>query len=225
MARLIAITLLAVNLLLLGYHLIRPGESATPSVPESAPWPEGTPRIVLLEEMEMSPGGTGPVGEAGRCFAVGPYETPASRERARARIEPVAETIVERESEALVELGYWVTLPPFADFEAAGAAMRDLQRAGFQDVAVVTDPEGELRVSLGYYLEEANARSHREALREKGFEAETRLQREPQPRYWLDYRLREGAEPPAVASGAALVDEFSREIPCDGRLLSTGGPA
>jgi hypothetical protein len=179
---------------------------------------------VLLEEMDSPPVAAEQAVDAGRCYAAGPYETPASRARARARIEPLAETVVERESEALVELGYWVTLPPFADFEAAGAAMRDLQRAGFQDVAVVTDPQGELRVSLGYYLEEANARSHRDALRDQGFPAETRLQREPQPRYWLDYRLREGAEPPSAASGAALVEEYSRAIPCGERLLADAAP-
>lgn len=223
MARLIAITLLAVNLLLLGYHLTRPGPATAPANPGPPPWPDDVPPIVLLEEMDEPPGGAFPAAEAGRCFAAGPYETPASRARARERIAPVAEIVVERESEALVELGYWVTLPPFPDFQAAGAAMRDLQRAGFRDVAVVTDPEGELRVSLGYYLEEANARSHRDALREKGFAAETRLQREPQPRYWLDYRLGDGADPPPAASGAALVEEFSRQIPCDARLLADAG--
>ena len=147
------------------------------------------------------------------CFAVGPFETIASREQAREHLLPVADAIFDRESEALVELGYWVTLPPFADFAGAGAAMRSLNQAGLQDTAVVSDEGGEYRVSLGYFLDQANARRRRDHARSLDFDAEIRLQRESQPRYWLDYeRLRSDIAAPEAPEG--ILPAQHRAIPC-----------
>ena len=184
--RLLVIFLVVLNLLLLAWHLSTPPEAdvdVTATV-QAPPIPAGTPGIALLREMPPPPEQT---GQPALCFAVGPFETIASREQARELLLPVADAIFDRESEALVELGYWVTLPPFEDFATAGAAMRSLNQAGLQDTAVVSGATGDYRVSLGYFLDQANARRRRDHARSLGFDADIQLQRETQPRYWLDY--------------------------------------
>lgn len=182
--RLAVIALVVANIGLLAWHFaagpVREVTTPAPS-PVSSILPD-TPRLVLLSELPP------PASSGGLlCFTVGPFETIASRESARERLLRVADAIDERESEALIELGYWVTLPPFSDFAAAGAAMRRLNQAGLRDTAVVSDASGEYRVSLGYFLDQANARRRRDHARSLDFEAEIGLQRESQPRYWLDY--------------------------------------
>jgi hypothetical protein len=208
--RLLVIALVVANIALLGWHLAAP----PPPVDEPPPAvlrpvvPPDTPTILMLSEMPAPP-----AAEGRWCFAVGPFETIASREAAREYLLPVAGRLSERETEALVELGYWVTLPPFADFAGAGTAMRGLNQAGLQDTAVVSDDSGEYRVSLGYFLDQANARRRRDHARSLGFEADIRLQRETQPRYWLDYeRAPDRAGSRAAPEGIPAAQH--REISC-----------
>lgn len=209
--RLLLIALVVANIGLLAWHLTTPSpRPATPAPPPPPPaLPAEVPTITLLSEMPPLPDA---VGGGRECFAVGPFETIASREAARALLPPAA-TISERESEALVELGYWVTLPPFADFATAGAAMRGLNQAGLQDTAVVSDETGEYQVSLGYFLDQSNARRRRDHARSLEFEADIRLQRETQPRYWLDYE-REVSQGVSALRPEGIPAAQHREIPC-----------
>jgi hypothetical protein len=87
-----------------------------------------------------------------------------------------------------------------------------LQQAGLKDVAVLADETGEHYVSLGYFLEEANARRRRDEVREMGFDVETRLKRETQMRFWLDYAFTDPAFAERAAS--ALPAGQQREVPC-----------
>ena len=202
MLRIAVVVLLACNLLLAGVHVTSAPPS--PEVPVASPWtlPEGAQEIQLLEEMEFPE----PVSQR-QCFSAGPFETIQSLIAAREALAPGAVDLAERETEALVELGYWVALPTDGDFAAAHATMQAVDRAGIHDVAVVGDQNGEFRVSLGYFLEEANARRRRDNARSLGFEAETRLQRETQIRFWLDFAY--DTPPPAGADAPG-----QREIPC-----------
>jgi hypothetical protein len=218
--RLSVIALVLMNALLLGWRLAsEPGQPADipagPAEP-SAPDLTDVPRIELLSERlsndtvmpDSQRSGSG--GSPRWCFAVGPFETIASRERARAALDGVTR-VGERESEALIELGYWVSLPPFPNFAAAGAAVRELDRAGLRDTSILAGEDGEYRVSLGYFLDEANARRRRDHARSLGYDAETRLQRETQPRYWLHYE-RDSTPPGDPPAGIPAAQH--RSIPC-----------
>lgn len=209
MLRLMVVALLACNLLLIGVHVASAPPDPERPVASPAPMPQGVPRLQLLDELEP---GALPAENPRQCYSAGPFETRQTLVRAREALGPAADDVRERESEALVELGYWVALPAMASFAEAGAAMQDLQKAGLQDMAVVSDETGDFRVSLGYFLEEANARRRRDSVRELGFEAETRLQRETQLRYWLDYAFSD-AELAARAAGALPAGQ-QRAIPC-----------
>lgn len=208
MSRLIVIALLACNLVLIGVR------AATPSAPETrTPNPPGlgpdTPRLVLLRERADGQDGSG-----AQCFSLGPYETVATAQRAREVLENRVPSLALRETESLVELGYWVALPASIDFAAAGAQLKELQLAGLEDLAVVTDKDGEFRVSLGYFLDEANARRRRDAVRDLGHPADTRLQRQVETRYWLDYRLADGEISVEAVLEGAPEPTFNRDIPC-----------
>ena len=208
MTRVIVIALLACNLILLGVHTLGNRSGAVDEVP--AQTPDETPPLVLLREL-------GPAGSPGgdrQCFSAGPFETRSATDAARGELAPLVDRVVERESETLIELGYWVSLPPMPSFSTAGAALQQLRDAGLQDLAVVTDADGEYRVSLGYFLDENNARRRRNRVRDLGFEASTRLVRETEPRYWLDYDQPRKSPPASIILGDRLSRSLHREIPC-----------
>lgn len=221
MSRLIVIALLVINLGLLGYDAMRVAPAADanadskghppPQPVDPERWADA-PRIQLMTEM---PEPAAAIDSSRQCWSAGPFETLATRDAVRAEITGFADVITDRESEALVELGYWVTLPGYASMADAASGMQELSRAGLHDIAVVSDDEsGDYRVSLGYFLQEANARRRRDQLRELGYEAETRLQRESQPRYWLDFE-RAIPSDEVVATGPAIPpSELGRPIPC-----------
>ena len=167
--------------------------------------------ITNIRSAEIDPGAF-PETAPKHCYSAGPFETVPTLIRAREALGPRAEDVVERETEALVELGYWVSLPPEPTFAEAGTALQALQRAGFEDVAVVGDDSGRYRVSLGYFLEEANARRRRDAVREIGYEVDTQIQRDSQVRYWLDYVFTDREY--AGLAATALPAGVQREVPC-----------
>lgn len=209
MLRLIVVALLACNLLLFGVHVASESPGSDIPVASPAPLPPGVPELQLIDE--LAPGAFPEINPR-QCYSAGPFETVPTMIAAREALGIGAEDIRERETEALVELGYWVSLPAVAGFAEAGESMRTLEAAGLQDIAIVSDDTGEYRVSLGYFLEEANARRRRNEVRELGFEAETRLQRETQTRFWLDYVF---SEPDMARNAArALPAGQQREIDC-----------
>lgn len=213
MLRLIVVALLACNLLLIGVHVASDPPGSNQPVASPAPLPSGVPELQLIDE--LAPGAF-PKSNPRQCFTAGPFETVPTMITAREALGSGVEDVRERETEALVELGYWVSLPAVASFAEAGEFLRQLQAAGLQDMAVVSDDTGEYRVSLGYFLEEANARRRRDEVRELGYVVETRLQRETQTRFWLDYAFSQPdmAEPAA----RALPDGEQRAIPCSAEV-------
>lgn len=209
MIRLMVVLLLAANLLLIGLHVA--SEPPNPGRPMAnvSPIPPGTPTLQLLEELAPD---AYPEVAAQRCYSAGPFETVPTMIQAREALGPTAQDVTERETDALVELGYWVSLPNVPSFKEAGEQLKTLNQAGLQDVAVVSEDTGEYRVSLGYFLEEANARRRRDSVRDMGFDVEIRLQRETQTRFWLDYVFTDQAFAERAAS--ALPAGQQRQVPC-----------
>ena len=234
MLRAAVIALLLGNLLLAGYRAAYPPQvPPSPVVPGRA-LPTDLAGIALVQELGQ-PSESGQQGL--RCFTLGPFETAASMQDAQIRLRDQAARIRERRTEALMELGYWVALPPVAEFAEAAAAERDLRRLGLEDIAVVSGPEGDFQISLGYFLDEGNALMRRDRVRELGFEAETRLQRETQTRYWLDYEItaKERGKPArrfpwpgsacAARYPAGALWPMCRASPASIKIRSLGAPA
>ena len=85
-------------------------------------------------------------------------------------------------------------LPPYADERAAREAVKVLYDAGFEDVTIIMNGEWDNSISLGYYIEQSNAMMRKDQVRAMGFEAQTRIQRDDENRYWVDYEQRAGVE-------------------------------
>jgi len=217
MSRIIVVALLAINLLMAGFRVA--GETGEPKATlpaDQAMQAQDLPQIRLVGEENLLR--RGPVSTL-QCFTVGPFETEEAMWRAHDALYDQSLDLRQRRTEALMELGFWVALPPFDSFASAGQALRELQQAGLEDVAVVNNEPGVFQVSLGYFLDERNARGRRDQLRELGFEAVTRLQREAQPRWWLDYAQQAGSSGAADALQGLLATALNRNIPCPDDLV------
>ncbi|GAB4184371.1 MAG: hypothetical protein Tsb002_07320 [Wenzhouxiangellaceae bacterium] len=154
--------------------------------------------------------------ENSQCYSFGPLRTPLEQKRAIERIRTFAATVWLRQSEAVVERGWWVYLPSVGDREAALEQAEQIAAAGIDDYFIVTAGDMENTVSLGLYADEDNARQRQQRIKNQGFDAGIGLRREPEPRYWVDYRL----DPRRRDLGRILLRAFPIAvrvpIPCPG---------
>lgn len=188
--RISVITLLALNLLLLGVLASRPQlPVADPAVTETRSTANIQP-IVLISEL----GDAGSDDLARQCFTVGPFESDLTVEAIVDMLGEYTTSAHSRKTEAFVDRGYWAYLPAFASEREARQAIRALLDAGHDDVSLMTDGEYDLSVSLGYFINQSNASQLIEKVRALGFEAEMRVQRDDESRYWVDYEQQAGVE-------------------------------
>lgn len=155
--------------------------------------------------------------ESTQCSSFGPLRTPLEQQRAVDRIRAFAQTVWIRDSRSVVERGWWVHMPPMPSRAQALKLVDSIAEAGIDDYFVVTAGEMENTVSLGLYADEVVARERLEHIQNQGFEeAELGLRREPEPRYWVDYRL----NPERRDLGRILLRAFPEavrvNIPCPG---------
>jgi hypothetical protein len=78
--------------------------------------------------------------------------------------------------------------------QLANEAVNTLYAAGLDDVAHIREGEFNNSVSLGYFISQSNATTHRDKIREMGFPAEFRIQRQDESRFWVDYEQQTGVE-------------------------------
>jgi len=112
------------------------------------------------------------------------------------RMRPYSQRLNSHETEAQVERGYWVYLPPSDSQESAIEITRQLSAMGMEDYFVVNSGEDVNAVSLGVFNEQRNANTRQEQLRSLGYDAKIQVFRETQPQYWIDYQLLPDAESP-----------------------------
>lgn len=217
MLRITVIALVVANLILLAFGISKPGASdpakaAAPAEPAAATDP-GIPGIRLYSEL-----GDDPAAMSGgrRCYTLGPFHSRAELDAARARIEPLAVGVGERRTEAMVDRGYWVFLPPYATLAEASKTLHFLKLLGFTDVGVIYDGEHARSISLGYFLRRKNALKRKQSFEAKGYRPQVRTQRQVEPRFWLDFELSLGAELPALDANNLPVDFEQRAVPCSG---------
>jgi hypothetical protein len=213
MLRIVVIALVAANLLLLVLEASK-GPRVKEPVAESAPPSSLDPRLPGIQLLsELSDDGIGAT-QFSNCFTVGPFETVELLEQARAGLAGLVETVSSRQTEAVVERGYWVYLPPFGTFEEALGMARTMRAAGITDVNALRDGDWGNSLSLGYFVNETNATARRDQIRNQGFDAQTRIQRDTEPRYWLDYEQLTGSQYAAQVLSDSIAPGLHRSIPC-----------
>lgn len=214
-----AIVMVATNLVILGLQASKPPQpSSTPHV-AAVQAHEELPSIRLLRELD----GLAPEAAPQSCFTVGPFE---SSETAAAISELIAEQaagVATRQTEAFVDRGYWVYLPPFESARAGSGAVEALLEAGLEDVALIRQGRWNRAVSLGYYIEQSNAVRRRQQVRALGMDAQMIVRRDDEVRYWVDYvqglgtgyasRVLDGLVPPGLHHQTACEEALAQTAP------------
>ena len=149
-----------------------------------------------------------------QCFSLGPFHSSENRDEVLARLQDVSASISERQTQALVEKGYWVYLPPYISLLEANRVLLSLQSLGLEDVRTIYDGEWKNAISLGYFLRQKNAVRRQKGLKERGYEPLVRVRRKTEPRYWLDYEQDPGSELITLDMQNRAEDFMQRSLPC-----------
>lgn len=217
MLRILVISLFVANLLFLGFRGSKP-----PPAPESkvvaAPVEDNSiPTIHLFSEMMENRD----LMEGNRqCFSLGPFHSVEDKDETRGRLTELTLNISERQTQALVEKGYWVYMPPYESLLAANRALLSLQALGLTDIGIIYNGEWQYAISLGYFLRQGNAFRRKEALEDRGYSPLIRVQRQAEPRYWLEYEQEIGSDLIALDFRDRPNDFMQRPLPCPEQVAS-----
>jgi len=211
MLRIIVISLVLANLLLLGFQASRPDLQEQSPVIRSVTGSPDIPTIHLFEEVI---GDQVLMSGNRQCFSLGPFHSVEDREQLRTQLKGKVAGYSERQTQALVERGYWVFLPPYDSLLEANQGLISIRALGLEDIAIMHDGEWQNAISLGYFLRQENANRRKRQLEERGFDVQVRVSRYGEPRYWLDYEQKPGAELLRLDMQDRANDFRQRMLPC-----------
>jgi len=222
MLRIIVIFLFVTNLLLVGFQVSRPAKreeavSGTDQLEES-----NIPTIRLFSELMED---QDLMSENRQCFTLGPFYSNEAMEQTREQLFEVSVSITERTTRALIEKGYWVFMPPYTSLLEANRVLFSLQALGLEDSGVVYEGEFKNSISLGYFLRQKNAQKRKTDLQARGYEPMMRVQRQSEPRYWLDYEQDPGSSLVSLDFRDRQNDFMQRSLPCPEQALLETTPA
>ena len=212
MLRIFAIALVLANLLLLGISARQPDEPELVEAPVPEAVDDGIPTIQLIQELVQQQ--TIMPGQR-QCFSLGPFHSPEERDSVRTQLRGRVTGFSERQTQAMVERGYWVFLPPYESLLEANRALLSLRALGLEDIAIIYEQnEWQNAISLGYFLRQGNANRRAKQLRDRGHDVQVQVTRRAEPRYWLDYEQDPGAELLTLDMQALPNDFRQRILPC-----------
>ena len=211
MLRILVISLLVANLLLLGFQCSKPEVQKETTVKQTVVEDTSIPTIHLLGELmqdqDLMSGNR-------QCFSLGPFHSSEDRDDVHALLQEVSASISERETQALVEKGYWVFMSPYASLLEANQVLLSLQALGLKDIGVMYNGEWKNAISLGYFLRQENAQRRKKSLEERDYAPSIRVQRQSESRYWLDYEQYPGSELITLDMQNRPNDFMQRRLPC-----------
>ncbi len=211
MLRIAVISLLVANLLLLGFQGSKPATQPKTITKQTVVQDPGIPTIHLFSEMVED---QSLMSGNRRCFSLGPFHSVEDKNEIRTLLEEVSANISERETQALVEKGYWVFMPPYESLLEANQVLLSLQALGLKDIAVIYNGDWTNAISLGYFLRQENALRHKKDLEDRDFAPRIRVQRQSESRYWLDYEQSPGSALIAIDMQDRPNDFMRRSLPC-----------
>jgi len=211
MLRILVISLFVVNLLLFGFW-----DKQTPAQPKAPVKPKAAensniPTIHLFSEMVVD---QDLMSDSRQCFSLGPFHSAEDVDEVYATLIEVTVNITERQTQALVEKGYWVYLPPYKDLVEANQALFSLQALGLQDIGVIYNGEWTNAISLGYFRRQENALKRKKSLEDRDYSPLIRVRREAEERFWLDYEKNPGSGLIALDMQNRPNDFMQRALPC-----------
>jgi len=211
MLRILVISLFVANLLLLGFRDDEPTVQPEPKAARTVIKNKNIPTIHLFSEMmedqDLLSGNR-------QCFSLGPFHTIEDKDQTRLLLLEVSNRISERQTQALVEKGYWVFMPPYESLLEANQVLFTLQALGLEDTSIVYDGDLKNAISLGYFMRQENAIRRQKGLEDRGYAPMIRVQRQPEPRYWLDYEQTPGSGLVTLNMQNRPNDFMQRPLPC-----------
>jgi hypothetical protein len=211
MLRIIVISLIVANVLLLGFQASQSPTKEENTGSSIKAGRDDIPTIHLFSElMQDQDLMTG----SRQCFTLGPFHDIEDMRGVRDRLQDISRSTSERETQAMVEKGYWVYLPPYRSLLEANEVLFALQALGLQDIGVIYNGERKNSISLGYFLRQENANKRKKGLQTKGYKPLMRVQRQAEPRYWLDYEQNPGSDLIALDMQNRANDFMQRGLPC-----------
>ena len=211
MLRILVISLFVANLLLFAFQRNNPAVQPETTVAPAVKKNSNIPTIHLFSEMMQD---QGLLTGNRQCFSLGPFHSSEGKDEFRLLLQEVSTRINERQTEALVEKGYWVFMQPYDSLLEANQALISLQALGLEDIGVIYDGEWKNAVSLGYFMRQENAQRRKESLESRGYAPQIRVQRQGEPRYWLDYEQNPGSSLIALDMQNRPNDFMQRTLPC-----------
>lgn len=215
MFRILLICLLLANVVLAGYQFSKPADlkpAKTTVAKAAVVSPDSdVPTIHLFSELMDD---QGLLNGSRQCFTLGPFHSDENLLEFFEQLSDVTLSIKERQSQALVEKGYWVYLPPYASLLEANKVLLRLQAIGYKDLAVIYEGELEKSISLGYFLRQGNALRRKNSVESKGYAPQMQIQRDAEDRFWLDYEQLPGSGFVALDMAGRPNDFMQRAMPC-----------
>nr|AFI78703.1 hypothetical protein ws085G8_0033 [uncultured bacterium ws085G8] len=211
MLRIVVISLFVANLLLLGFQRDKPEARPETTVAPQVKKNTGIPTIHLFSEMMQD---EGLLTDNRQCFSLGPFHSSEDKDEVRLLLQEVSTSISERQTEALVEQGYWVFMPPYDSVLEANQALISLQALGLEDIGIIYDGDWKNAISLGYFMRQENAQRRKKSVEGRGYAPMIRVQRQGEPRYWLDYEQPPGSDLIALDMQNRPNDFMQRAMPC-----------
>jgi len=199
MARAVFLGLLAVNLVVFGWHLAvdqrsqaRAGAAEEPRAPLLSLVDENAPKVPRRSEL---PDDAGLINEAPaednaagrRCLSLGPFTDDAELAAAQLRLGAMGLAGEKRLAEGQIWVGYWIYLPPTDDRSDAVAMVEALRKRGVTDIYIEPAGERENAVSLGVFSERPRAQRRFREVRDLGFDPQIARRNRQGTVYWLDF--------------------------------------
>lgn len=197
------------------------GPTIDPELYQPRP-PVNAQRLRLLSEPGMTVKPRSPTPstppQSSVCYRIGPFSAQARARAAGQRLQAPAHTVFtytltqERRDQPTV---YRIILPGFASHKAAQDKLKEIDRLGIKDYALITTPDKRPVISLGVFSQKPGAERYLQELAGKGIKARMEPMTRSQPGHWLDISPLPRTSLPVLQEVAAAEDGVSvRERPC-----------
>lgn len=140
-----------------------------------------------------APASSSPEATSYRCLALGPFATAKALGQARSQLAGRVARSRSRQEQSQQSRGWWVYLPAQPSRAQALAQAQRLAAANIEDYFVVSSGDQPNTISLGLFMDPANARNRRDQLVAAGFPARMSERVDTVPEYWLDVVIADGA--------------------------------
>lgn len=211
MLRIVVISLVVANLLLLGFEASKPAAEKQAASQRAEAQDSSIPTIHMLSELVND---QDLMSVNRQCFSLGPFHSNENMLEVREHLLDISVDVRARTTQAMVEHGYWLYMPPYESLLEANRALLSLQALGLEDVGVIYDGKWANAVSLGYFFRQENAQNRIRGLNERGYSPQMKVRRHAEPRYWLDYEQDTGSELLTLDLQGRPIEFTQRPLPC-----------